>query len=433
MKYYFLSLGLFCLLICCGGNKKIDQREENVKEREKNKNVSANNEGAKLELFMTGADNIEAYLPLLKDKKVGIITNQSGILNRLISKPAIHAADPRNSRDAKVEYHNLSIVDFLVEKKIQVQKIYAPEHGFRGTADAGELIKDGKDTKTELPIISLYGDNKKPKPEQLKGIDVMVFDLQDVGARFYTYISSLHYVMEACTENNIPLIVLDRPNPNSGIVDGPILEKEFTSFVGMHPIPVLHGMTIGEYAKMINGEKWLKDGIQCNLTVVPCLNYTHEMAYNLPVKPSPNLPNDQSINLYASLCFFEGTNVSVGRGTEKQFQIYGSPFLAKTGFSFTPNPNLGAKDPMHNGKLCYGEDLSNIQKVNRLELKWLIKAYNSTSDKKAFFNSFFVKLAGTKKLQEQIEKGVSENEIRKSWDKGLEEFMRIRKKYLIYP
>lgn len=421
MKYYFLSLGLICLLICCGGNKKIEEREEN-------KDISLLIEDKKSNEFKTGAENFNVYLPLLAGKKVGVVTNQSGILN-IETENVVVKNDIKEYQRIFKSHH---LVDFLIERKIQVQKIYAPEHGFRGTADAGELIKDGKDTKTGLPIISLYGDNKKPKPEQLIGIDVLVFDLQDVGARFYTYISSLHYVMEACAENNISLIVLDRPNPNGGIVDGPILEKEFTSFVGMHPIPVLHGMTIGEYAKMINCEKWLKDGVQCNLTVVPNLNYTHEMVYSLPVKPSPNLPNDQSINLYASLCFFEGTNVSVGRGTEKQFQIYGSPFLAKTNFSFTPKPNFGSKDPMHNGKVCYGEDLSAISKVNRLELKWLIKAYESTSDKKAFFNSFFVKLAGTKKLQEQIEKGVSEVEIRKSWEKGLEEFRKVRGKYLIY-
>ncbi|ESU21058.1 hypothetical protein FEDK69T_26120 [Flavobacterium enshiense DK69] len=357
----------------------------------------------------TGAQNTDAYLPLLKDKKVGIVTNQTGILS-----------------------DKTHLVDFLLEKKIGVQKIYAPEHGFRGTADAGELIKDGKDTKTGLPIISLYGNNKKPKPEQLAGIDIMVFDLQDVGARFYTYISSLHYVMEACAENNIPLIVLDRPNPNGGIIDGPLLEKEYASFVGMHPIPVLHGMTIGEYAKMINGEKWLKNGVHCALTVIPCLNYKHTMPYSLPIKPSPNLPNDQAINLYASLCLFEGTNVSVGRGTDKQFQIYGSPFLPKSDFNFTPGPNLGAKDPMHNGKLCNGEDLSKIKKVNRLELTWLIKAYQTTSDKSNFFNDFFTKLAGTKKLQQQIETGVPENEIRKGWEKGIADFKLIRKSYLIY-
>ncbi|MCZ8330533.1 MAG: DUF1343 domain-containing protein [Flavobacterium sp.] len=388
------------LMLSCGSStKKIENREEKIE-------VVAEKQ---LEEIKTGADNSSAYLPLLKDKKVGIITNQTGILS-----------------------DKTHLVDFLLDKKINVQKIYAPEHGFRGTADAGELIKDGKDTKTGLPIISLYGNNKKPKPEQLAGIDVMVFDLQDVGARFYTYISSLHYIMEACAENNIPLIVLDRPNPNGSIIDGPILEKEYSSFVGMHQIPLLHGMTIGEYSKMINGEKWLKNGVECKLTVIPCLYYNREMAYSLPVKPSPNLPNDQSINLYASLCLFEGTNVSSGRGTEMQFQIYGSPFLPKSSFSFTPIPNFGAKDPMHNGKLCYGEDLTKIEKVKQLELKWLIKAYNSTSDKSKFFNDFFLKLAGTKKLREQIEAGISENEIRKSWDKGLNDFKTMRRNYLIY-
>lgn len=359
----------------------------------------------------TGADNYEKYLPLLKNKKAGIVTNQTGILT-----------------------NKTHLVDFLLEKKIAIQTIFAPEHGFRGTADAGEHIVDGKDAQTGLSIISLYGDNKKPKPAQLAGIDVMVFDLQDVGARFYTYISSLHYVMEACAENGIPLIILDRPNPNGSIVDGPLLEKEFTSFVGMHPIPLLHGMTIGEYGKMINGEKWLKNAAQCKLTVIPCVNYNRKMQYSLPVKPSPNLPNDQSINLYASLCFFEGTNVSVGRGTEKQFQIYGSPFLAKNNFTFTftPKPNFGAKDPVHNGKECFGEDLSSYPKLTRLELKWLIKAYQNTGDKTKFFNSFFTKLAGTKKLQTQIENGTPESKIRQTWQKDLTSFKKMRTKYLIY-
>ena len=360
-------------------------------------------------VIKTGADNYEKYLPLLKDKKVGIVTNQTGILS-----------------------NKTHVVDFLLEKKITVQTIFAPEHGFRGTADAGEHIVDGKDPKTGLPIISLYGDNKKPKPAQLSGIDVMIFDLQDVGARFYTYISSLHYVMEACAENNIQLIVFDRPNPNGSIVDGPLLEKEFTSFVGMHPIPLLHGMTIGEYAQMVNGEKWLKEGAQCKLTVIPCVDYSRTMPYSLLVKPSPNLPNDQSINLYASLCLFEGTNVSMGRGTEKQFQIYGSPFLTKTNFSFTPKPNFGAKDPLYNGKECFGEDLTAYPKLKQLELKWLIKAYQNTSDKTKFFNAFFTKLAGTKKLQQQIESGVSEAQIRKTWQKDLEAFKKMRTKYLIY-
>lgn len=362
-----------------------------------------------IEKIRTGADNFEKYLPLLKDKKIGIVTNQTGILS-----------------------NSVHLVDFLVENKIIIKNIFAPEHGFRGTADAGEHVIDAKDTKTGLPIISLYGDNRKPKSEQLLGIDILVFDLQDVGARFYTYISTLHYVMEACAENNIPLIVLDRPNPNGSVVDGPILEKEFTSFVGMHPIPILHGMTIGEYAQMINGENWLKNKAQCNLIVIPCVNYNHKMNYSLLVKPSPNLPNNQSINLYASLCLFEGTNISVGRGTETQFQIYGSPFLPQSEFNFTPEPNFGAKDPLYNSKICYGEDLTNYKKLKRLELKWLITAYKVTADKAKFFNSFFTKLAGTKSLQQQVENGTSEKNIRRSWKKGLENFKVKRAKYLIY-
>ncbi len=366
----------------------------------------------------TGAENFLDYLPLLKDKKVGIVTNQTGILVY---------EDPETKKN-----ETINVIDFLVRSNVNLFKIFAPEHGFRGTADAGEHLIDGKDKKTGLPIISLYGDNKKPKPEQLAGIDILIFDLQDVGARFYTYISSLHYVMEACAENNIQLIVLDRPNPNGSIVDGPILEKEYTSFVGMHPIPLLHGATIGEYAQMINGEKWLKNGLHCNLKVILCLEYNRNIAYSLPVKPSPNLPNDQAINLYASLCLFEGTNVSMGRGTEKQFQIYGSPFLPKSDFSFTPIPNFGAKEPVYKNEVCYGEDLTSKQRVTRLELKWLIKAYRTTSDKSKFFNPFFTKLVGTKKLQKQIELGLSEAEIRATWVKGLEEFKTMRKKYLIY-
>jgi uncharacterized protein YbbC (DUF1343 family) len=385
-----------------------------------------------LENIRTGADNFNTYLPLLKDKKVGIVTNLSGIIKVSGKTGAVLNEKGEAVGEFEEVDKTVSIVDFLIEKNISIQKIFAPEHGFRGTADAGEHIVDGKDTKTGLPIISLYGDNKKPKPEQLEGIDVVVFDVQDVGVRFYTYISTLHYVMEACAENNIPLLVLDRPNPNGAIVDGPILENEFSSFVGMHPVPVLYGMTIGEYAQMINGEKWLKNGIQCQLTVVPCLNYTREMNYSLPVRPSPNLPNDLSINLYASLCLFEGTNVSVGRGTEKQFQIYGSPFLPKGDFSFTPIPNSGAKKPLYHGTMCFGEDLSASAKVHQLELKWLLKTYQETQDKSKFFSPFFTKLAGTKKLQEQIEAGISENKIRKSWKKNLEDFMKMRERYLIY-
>jgi uncharacterized protein YbbC (DUF1343 family) len=360
-------------------------------------------------VFSVGADNFNGFSKFLKSKKVGVVTNQTGILS-----------------------NNMHLVDFLVSKNVNLTKIFAPEHGFRGTADAGELIVDGKDVKTNLPIVSLYGENKKPNPEQLNDVDVMVFDIQDVGARFYTYISTLHYVMEACAENNIPLLVLDRPNPNGNIVDGPILEQEFSSFVGMHPIPVLHGMTIGEYAQMINGEKWLKNGIQCDLQVVACSAYMRESLYSLSVKPSPNLPNDQAINLYASLCLFEGTNVSVGRGTDLQFQIFGSPFLPNDNFCFIPQPNLGAKNPLYNGIDCFGENLSTIPKVDRLELKWLLKAYEETKDKSKFFNSFFTKLAGTKKLQQQIEAGITAAEIRASWETNLIEFKTMRKKYLIY-
>ena len=406
----FKNTVLFSVLLivsCSSSGKNIENREKRIEITSEKPT-----QGIK-----TGAENYTAYLPLLKDKKVGIVTNQTGVLNYY------------SLEETQV---NLNIVDFLLAKKINLQKIFAPEHGFRGTADAGEHVVDGKDTKTGLPIISLYGDNKKPKAEQLAGLDVLVFDLQDVGARFYTYISSLHYIMEACAENNVQLIVLDRPNPNGSIVDGPVLEKEFTSFVGMHPIPLLHGMTIGEYAQMINGEKWLKNELKCKLTVIPCLNYKHDIFYSLPMKPSPNLPNDQAINLYASLCLFEGTNVSVGRGTEKQFQIYGSPFLPKSEFSFTPIPNFGAKDPLYKNLLCYGEDLTKAAKVNKLELKWIIKAYNETSDKTKFFNPFFTKLAGTKKLQQQIEAGTSDDDIRKSWEKGLKDFKELRKKYLIY-
>ncbi|MNF51390.1 hypothetical protein D3C84_327090 [compost metagenome] len=417
-------IALFSILVLASCSSFLN-RKKNINTNSTAVSMNSAEEQLKLETKFTdrsktGADNYETYLPSLKDKKIGVVTNQTGIV--LIPENSIVGAK-------KTQKH---LVDFLLENNIQIQTIFAPEHGFRGTADAGELVVDGKDTKTGLPIISLYGDNKKPKPEQMQGIDIMIFDIQDVGARFYTYISSLHYVMEACAENNIPLLILDRPNPNGSIVDGPILETAFTSFVGMHPIPILHGMTIGEYAQMINGEKWLKDSIQCKLTVVPCLYYHRNMSYSLPVRPSPNLPNDQAINLYASLCLFEGTNVSVGRGTEKQFQIYGSPYLPKNEFLFIPVPNVGAKNPLYNGIPCFGEDLSSRSKIHELELKWLLKAYHSTEDKTKFFNPFFTKLAGTKTLQQQIEEGFPEKKIRKSWKTGLEQFKEMRKNYLIY-
>ena len=364
-----------------------------------------------------GAAQTELYLNLLKGKNIAVVANQTSVIEK------------KEKRKEKREYVHL--VDSLLSLNLSIKKVFAPEHGFRGKADAGELIKDGFDTKTGLPIFSLYGKNKKPSQEQLKGIDLIVFDIQDVGARFYTYISSLHYVMEAAAEAGIPLIVFDRPNPNGHYIDGPILEMEHKSFVGMHPVPVVYGMTIGEYGQMINGEKWLSNNVICDLTVIPLKNYTHNSTYRLPIKPSPNLPNDKAINLYPSLCFFEGTNVSAGRGTKTQFQIYGSPFLQKGTFSFTPQVNEGAKYPKHQNRECFGEDLTAHQHLNQLNLSWLIKAHQqNTTDK--FFNSFFTKLAGTQKLQEQIEKGLSETDIKKTWKKGLTNFKKARVNYLIY-
>ena len=376
-------------------------------------------------IVKVGAESTHLYLSLLKNKNVAIVANQTSVLS-VIQRAEVA---PNVMGAKKVTHH---LVDYLHNYKgINVKKVFAPEHGFRGKADAGEVVKDGFDTKTGLPIISLYGKNKKPSKEHLDGIDVVVFDIQDVGARFYTYISSLHYVMEACAEQGIQVILLDRPNPNAYYIDGPVLELEHTSFVGMHKVPVVYGMTIGEYGKMINGEKWLKNGIQCDLTVIPVDNYNHQTEYSLPIKPSPNLPNDKSINFYASLCFFEGTNVSAGRGTEMQFQIYGSPYLAKSEFTFTPQANEGAKYPKYKNILCYGENLQEVENLNRLDLSFLIKAYKQNTSNE-FFNNFFTKLAGTKKLKQQIEKGVSENEIRKTWEKDLEAFKVVRSKYLIY-
>ncbi len=419
-------IGIVLIAISCGNFSKQEDGNEKLEasgnpEIEQKRSDSAPNENLEGDLRV-GANQTELYLPLLKGKKIGIVANQTSVIYR---KQRAKSLEPRR-------YAHL--VDSLISLRVDVKKVYAPEHGFRGTADAGELIKDGKDLKTGLPIISLYGDNKKPKPEQLQGIDIMIFDIQDVGARFYTYISSLHYVMEACAEAKIPLLILDRPNPNGHYIDGPVLEMEHSSFVGIHPIPVVHGMTIGEYAKMINGEKWLMNGIKCELTVIPIKNYTHQTSYSLPIKPSPNLPNDTAINLYPSLCFFEGTNVSVGRGTNKQFQVYGSPYLFKDyyAFKFVPQPNEGAKTPPHKGQMCYGTDLSNSDILESVNLKWLIEAYNHTVDKKIFFNEFFTKLAGTKKLRQQIEQGLSETDIRATWQKDLQTFKTTREKYLLY-
>ncbi|MBC8474638.1 MAG: DUF1343 domain-containing protein [Cryomorphaceae bacterium] len=356
--------------------------------------------------LVLGAERTNIYLPLLKNKKIAIVGNQTSMIA------------------------NTHLVDSLLSLKVNVVKVFSPEHGFRGKADAGAKIEDETDEKTGLPIISLYGKNKKPTAEQLKGIELLLFDIQDVGARFYTYISTLHYVMEAAAENNIKVIVLDRPNPNGHYIDGPIREKGFESFVGMHPIPIVHAMTIGEYAQMINGEKWIAR--QCDLTVIEMENYTHDMSYDLPIKPSPNLPNSRSINLYPSLCLFEGTNVSLGRGTEYPFQHFGAPYL-KSNYSFTPKSGEGSKSPTHENKKCFGTDLRfQDNYLEEINLNWLIESYNNCPEKEKFFNSFFDKLAGTDKLRLQIIEAKTVKEIKESWQEGLNEFKKIRNKYLLY-
>lgn len=416
---FFKNTFLFILIltVSCGRSKGQINSENNelepVQESLDLKEITT-------QILVLGANNTSAYLPLLKNKKVGIVGNQSSLILK-----------KTNDLENNTYTH---LVDSLFSLNVNLKKVFAPEHGFRGTADAGETIIDGKDVKTGLPIISLYGSNKKPKPEQLKDIEVMIFDLQDVGARFYTYISSLHFVMEACAENNIPLIILDRPNPNGYYIDGPTLKMEHSSFVGMHPIPVVHGLTMGEYAQMINGEKWLKNSLKCELIVIKMENYNHELKYDLPVKPSPNLPNSKAINLYPSLCFFEGTNVNAGRGTNKQFQVFGSPFLNSEvyNYSYKPKSMDGAKSPKHLDILCYGEDLSNTEYLKEINLNWLISAYQYTSNKKEFFNSFFTKLAGGTELQKQIEKGMTSEEIKATWQEDLSAFRMMREKYLLY-
>ena len=396
---------LFSILSCTGFQKNHQQ----LKEQDKGDTYEKKD-------IITGANQLEAYLPLLKNKTIGIVANQTSVI-------------------FKNDNTYIHLVDSLLNHEIIIKKVFAPEHGFRGKADAGEKVKDSFDRKTNIPIQSLYGKNRKPTLRNLKGIDIMVFDIQDVGVRFYTYLSTMHLVMEACAENNIPVIVLDRPNPNGSYVDGPTMKKEHTSFLGMHSVPLVYGMTIGEYAKMIVGEKWLKNEVQCDLTVIPLKNYSHQKEYHLPIKPSPNLPNDHAINLYPSLGLFEGTNINAGRGTDFQFQIYGAPFLdtQKYDYTYTPVANEGAKYPKHKGQLCYGNNLRNAQKTKRIHLKWLIDAYTNTVDKTKFFNTAsFTKHAGTEILQKQIENTLSEEEIRKSWRADLNKFKKIRMKYLLY-
>jgi len=361
--------------------------------------------------LVAGAENTEKYLNDLQGKKVALVVNQT----------------------SKIKDEHL--VDFLLANKINVFQLFSPEHGIRGDADAGEKVGNEKDTKTGIPIISLYGENKKPKKEQLSGIEIVVFDMQDVGARFYTYLSTLHYVMEACAENKIKLIILDRPNPNGDYVDGPVLEPAFKSFVGIHSIPIVHGMTLGELAQMINGEKWLKDSVQCDIKVISCSNYDHTTLFTPPIKPSPNLPNLNSIRFYPTLCLFEGTVVSVGRGTDLPFQIIGIPdSITNSDFTFTPKSISGmAKKPLYEGKRCVGERLDSNSISRKIDLLYLIKYYNLYPNKEKYFNNFFNRLAGNATLQDQIKKGLSTDEIRKSWQNDLNAFKKKRKKYLLYP
>ena len=365
--------------------------------------------------ILPGAYNMDEYLPLLKDKRVASVINQTSKVGQQL------------------------LLDTLLKRKVNVKKIMVPEHGFRGTADAGAHVKNDVDEKTGLPVISLYGNNKKPKKEQLKDIDVVIFDLQDVGVRFYTYISTLEYLLEACAENEKQLIVLDRPNPNGYYVDGPVLEKSQKSFVGMQSIPVVHGMTVGEYAKMLVGEKWIEDGGKLDMKVITCSNYDHTKRYYLPVAPSPNLRTMEAIYLYPSICFFEGTVVSLGRGTDKPFQQWGHPaFKGKSDYSFIPRSTTGASKPPLEGKQCYGELVAtNPDKAyklvdGKLNLSWLIKAYQWYPEKEKFFIDYFNKLAGTKELRKQIEDGMTAEDIAATWQKDVSAFKTIRKKYLLY-
>ncbi|WP_318342969.1 exo-beta-N-acetylmuramidase NamZ family protein [Flagellimonas baculiformis] len=394
---------LFLILCACKGQQKQDEVSANPSKTEPIPEIKV------------AANRTDIYLPMLHGKKVGVVANPTSVV--------FH------------EKGHTHLVDSLLSRDVQVKQVFAPEHGFRGTADAGEHVKDGVDSQTGLPIVSLYGKNRKPSKAQLEELDVVVFDIQDVGVRFYTYIATLQLVMEACAENGTPIIVLDRPNPNGHYVDGPTMMKEHTGYLGLNPIPLVYGMTMGEYAQMLNGEGWLENGLKADLTVVHLENYTHASEYHLPIRPSPNLPSDASITLYPSLGLFEGTNVNAGRGTEFQFQRYGASFMDSTqyDFKYVPEPNFGSKTPKEEGKTCYGKDLSQTPRMNEVTMEWVIDAYQNTVDKSKFFlTDGFTKHAGTPLLQKQIEQGMTNAEIKATWQDDLEKFKKIREKYLIY-
>ncbi|MDH7444927.1 exo-beta-N-acetylmuramidase NamZ family protein [Aquimarina sp. 2201CG14-23] len=431
-------LFLFTVFISCGSGTKITSQTSSTDNKPTVNEKSIISESQKqdsldiLKPIIVGANQTELYLPLLEGKKVAIVGNQTSVIFKYPNLGPLLQTTGVTANNLDQYIH---LVDSLLSRKISIQKVFAPEHGFRGTADAGELVADGKDTKTGLPIISLHGKTKKPSAEALAGIEIVIFDIQDVGARFYTYISTLHYVMQACAENDIPLLILDRPNPNGHYIDGPTLEPEHSSFVGVHPIPLVHGMTIGEYAKMVNGEGWLGNDLKCEIQIITVQNYTHQTFYSLAIRPSPNLPNDTSINLYPSLGFFEGTTINAGRGTEMQFQIFGSTDFSidQYDFAYTPQPNFGSKYPKHKGEVCYGKDLRKTERLNSINLQWLLDAYRNSKNKEGFFNTkSFTIHAGTQKLQQQIEQGYTAREIKKTWIKDLEKFKKIRAQYLIY-
>ena len=366
----------------------------------------------KIEQIIVGAEQFELYLSEIKDKNIALVVNQTSMVG------------------------NTHLVDTLLSMGVNIKKIFAPEHGFRGNIDRGKYVNNNIDEKTGIPIISMFGKNRRPQNKQLIDVDIIIFDIQDVGARFYTYISSMHEVMEACIENDKKLIVLDRPNPTGDYIDGPVREENYKSFVGMHPIPIVHGLTVGELAKMINGEGWLTNNYVCDLIVVPVKNYTHKMLYSLPVKPSPNLPNDVSIRLYPSLCFFEATNFSIGRGTEFPFQVIGYPDSIYGNFNFTPQDIEGVQtNPIQEGKLCFGIDLTNESlQETKFTLKYVIEFYNKSENKDDFFarSNWFNLLAGNSTLQEQIKQGLGEKEIKNSWKPDLDNYKQMREKYLIY-
>lgn len=410
--YFFWVLILLTGLISCGNRSTQNEEKINISSNLKSINKTLLSKDSLKNIIIASPHD---YFHLIQGKNVAVVGNQTSVVKNSQSKFT-------------------HLIDTLTSLNIKIKKVFSPEHGFRGRADAGELVSDSKDIKTGLPIISLHGKNKKPTKKHLMEIEIMIFDIQDVGVRFYTYISTMHYVMEACAEAGIPLIVIDRPNPNANYIDGPVLEMAHKSFLGMHPVPIVYGMTIGEYAKMINGEKWLQNGIQCDLKVMPLKYYTHESNYSLPLRPSPNLPNDKAINLYPSLGLFEGTSINAGRGTEMQFQIFGAPYLdaIKYPYQYKPQANFGAKYPKQKGKQCNGLDLRKYPYLSKINLNWLIDAYKNTPENQEFFQNTFTAHAGTEKLQQQIENGITARAIRVSWQDELQDFKKIRKKYLIY-